>query len=145
MIWLIKCEQKLCMSLPVRFFFFFFRLRHIAYGIFVPWLGLKHMPPALEAQSLNHWSTRQVPLSSEVPRCRVPLATSASCYSDHVSLCCDEAPINVGCWVARMNRVPQPALPGHRVWARVIFDSERARDHLLPQNNQAYPDWLSID
>ena len=32
-----------------------------ACGILVPWPGMKPTPPALEVQSLNHWSARQVP------------------------------------------------------------------------------------
>ena len=29
-------------------------------GILVPQAGVEPMPPALEAQSLNHWTTREV-------------------------------------------------------------------------------------
>ena len=32
----------------------------MACGILVPQPGIKPMPPALEAQSLNHWTTREV-------------------------------------------------------------------------------------
>ena len=35
-------------------FFFFFWPHHVACGIVVPWLGIKHVIPALEVQSLNH-------------------------------------------------------------------------------------------
>ena len=31
-------------------------------GILVPQTGIEPKPPALEAQSLNHWTTREVPL-----------------------------------------------------------------------------------
>ena len=44
------------------FFFFFFRPRHAACRILVPRPGIKPMPPALGAQSLNHWAAREVPL-----------------------------------------------------------------------------------
>ena len=37
---------------------FFFWLQHA--GIFVPWPGIKTAPPAVEVQSLNHWTTRKV-------------------------------------------------------------------------------------
>ena len=33
----------------------------MAYGIFIPWPGLKSMPPAEKEWSLNHWTTREVP------------------------------------------------------------------------------------
>ena len=33
----------------------------MAYGTLVPHPGIKPMPPPLEAQSLNHWTTRDVP------------------------------------------------------------------------------------
>ena len=42
-------------------FFFFFCLRPAACRILVPQPGIKPMPPAMEAQSLNHWTTRDVP------------------------------------------------------------------------------------
>ena len=39
-------------------FFFFF---HKTCYILLPQLGIEPMPPAVEAQSLNHWTTREVP------------------------------------------------------------------------------------
>ena len=33
----------------------------MAYGILVPQQGIKAMSPAMEMQSLNHWTTREVP------------------------------------------------------------------------------------
>ena len=50
------------------FFVFFFLLKkfflpcHMAHGILVPQPGIKPTPPALEGQSLNHWTAREVPL-----------------------------------------------------------------------------------
>ena len=41
--------------------FFFFRLCYAARGILIPPPGIELRPPALEAQSLNHWTTRKVP------------------------------------------------------------------------------------
>ena len=41
--------------------FFFFLPGFMAYGILVPWPGIEPMCPALEAWSLNHWTTREVP------------------------------------------------------------------------------------
>ena len=32
-----------------------------ACGISVPWPGIEPVPPAVEARSLNHWTTREVP------------------------------------------------------------------------------------
>ena len=43
---------------PWSSFLFFGRA---ACGILVPQPGIEPVPPALEAQSLNHWSTREVP------------------------------------------------------------------------------------
>ena len=28
----------------------------------VPWPGIKPMPPALEVWSLNHWTSREIPM-----------------------------------------------------------------------------------
>ena len=39
----------------------FFRPHHVACGILVPQPGIKPTPPALEMQSLNHWTNREVP------------------------------------------------------------------------------------
>ena len=41
---------------------FYFTLwpRHAACGILVPRLGIEAVPPAVEAQSLNHWTAREV-------------------------------------------------------------------------------------
>ena len=40
--------------------FFFFLLCCAAYGILVAQPGIKPVPPAVEAQSPNHWITREV-------------------------------------------------------------------------------------
>ena len=42
--------------------FFTFWLSATEYGIFVLWLGIEPAPTALEAWSLNHWTTREVPI-----------------------------------------------------------------------------------
>ena len=41
---------------------FFFLAHTVACGILIPWWGIKPTPPALEALSLNHWTTREVPV-----------------------------------------------------------------------------------
>ena len=53
-------------KLVVSFFLFYFNFlfswpSHVAGGILVPRLGIELMSLALEAQSLNHWTTRQIP------------------------------------------------------------------------------------
>ena len=35
----------------------------MAYGILILQPGIKSVPPAVEAWSLNHWTTREVPLT----------------------------------------------------------------------------------
>ena len=32
----------------------------MAWGILVPWPRIEHVPPAVEAQSLKHWTAREV-------------------------------------------------------------------------------------
>ena len=49
-------------TLLVFFSFFFFWPHYAACGILVPRPGIEPVPPALGAQSLNHWTTREVPL-----------------------------------------------------------------------------------
>ena len=41
----------------------FFSLCHVACGILVPQPVTEPVPPAEAAQSLNHWTTREVPLN----------------------------------------------------------------------------------
>ena len=48
-------------SMLLIFSFVLFWLCHKAYGILVPWPEIEPTPPALEAQSLNHWTAREVP------------------------------------------------------------------------------------
>ena len=43
-------------------FFFFFWLHLAAHGILIPQARIEPVPPASEAQSLNHWTAREVPL-----------------------------------------------------------------------------------
>ena len=53
------CSSPLIKSLSL---FFYFLVTHVACGILVPQLGIEPKPPALEAQSPNHWTIREVPL-----------------------------------------------------------------------------------
>ena len=39
----------------------FFWPHHMAWGILVPGLEIKPIPPASEVWSLNHWTAREVP------------------------------------------------------------------------------------
>ena len=41
--------------------FFFFGGEATAYGILIPQPGIEPMRPAMEAQTPNHWTTREVP------------------------------------------------------------------------------------
>ena len=43
------------------FIFYIFRPCHVACRILVPRPGIEPAPPAVEAQHLNHWTTREVP------------------------------------------------------------------------------------
>ena len=44
------------------FCFFVLFFDHVACGILVPQPGIEPMLPAMKVQSLNHWTTREVPL-----------------------------------------------------------------------------------
>ena len=46
------------------FFFFFLWQHHSAWGVLVPWLGIKPMPPEVESWSLNQWTAREFPPSA---------------------------------------------------------------------------------
>ena len=58
-------QLSLLSSLHVYGFCLFFvkGQSHEAYGILMPWPGIKPMPPAVEVRHLDHWTTREVPLA----------------------------------------------------------------------------------
>ena len=67
--------HKWCCRYPVSFFFslttnfslikkFFLFFGHTTCGILVPRPGIKPLPLALEGQSLDHWTSREVPLTT---------------------------------------------------------------------------------
>ena len=39
---------------------------HTTCGILVPWVGIQSQPPAVEAQSPNHWTARQFSFSASL-------------------------------------------------------------------------------
>ena len=62
------CAKKACYQISkffpiwkMFFFFFFFWPCHMACRILVPQPGIELVPPAVEARSLNHWTTREIP------------------------------------------------------------------------------------
>ena len=55
-------NNDLLFFLIEKFFFVGGRLCHEVCGILVPRSGIELAPPALEAWSLNHWTTREVPV-----------------------------------------------------------------------------------
>ena len=68
-----KRTHKTCDFIALKKIFFYQNLKrnhlfiyfwpHLAEcGILVPWPGLEPVPPAVEAQSLNHWTARDAPL-----------------------------------------------------------------------------------
>ena len=50
-----------------------------ACGILVPWPEIKPVPLALEAQSLNHWTTREIPLRIILLSWREGVKVTQSC------------------------------------------------------------------
>ena len=57
-------DEFQCRHLPPHLFFFFTTLFSLlaSCGILVPRTGMELAPPAVSAQSSNHWPTREVPL-----------------------------------------------------------------------------------
>ena len=51
------------MQLILFFIFFWLHQHSMWYLIIAPWSGIEPTPPALETQSLNHWTARDVPLA----------------------------------------------------------------------------------
>ena len=52
-LWCPQCVLFCCL--------FVFQPHPVACGILVPQSWIKPMPPAMRVQSLNHWTTREVP------------------------------------------------------------------------------------
>ena len=59
------------------FIFTFFLLRQAACEILVSAPGFEPVPPALEAQSLNHWATRELPLKQVLKNINMSHITQA--------------------------------------------------------------------
>ena len=64
---LLQFSQKINWNLAEELFFFF-GPRHTACRILVPQPGIEPTPPTVEVQSLNHWTTREVPRTSVQPK-----------------------------------------------------------------------------
>ena len=59
---MLNLLSKLLASLFIEVFpFFVFATVHTARGILVPRPGIEPVAPAVEAQSPNHWTAREVP------------------------------------------------------------------------------------
>ena len=56
----LNCIQHILFIFK-NFLFLCFWPHFTACGILAPWPEIKPIPPALEAQSLNHWTAREVP------------------------------------------------------------------------------------
>ena len=48
-------------AIAIYLYNFIFCLHWAAFGILVPWPGIRPVPPAVEARILNQWTTREVP------------------------------------------------------------------------------------
>ena len=59
---------------------------HAACGILVPWPGMEPAPPALEGQSLKHWTPREVPASFYSSPVFFSTQQSGICYKANVIL-----------------------------------------------------------
>ena len=69
-------------------FFFFFGRGHMSYGILVPWPGMVPALLALEVQSLNHWTAREVSgflISYTHPTYSIPRPFHLSSWQIHFS------------------------------------------------------------
>ena len=51
----------LCLSASLKKYLFCGGPHCRAYGLLIPWPGIKPMPSALEAWNFNHWTTKEVP------------------------------------------------------------------------------------
>ena len=54
-------KKKKILEWKFSFLFFFFAILQVMWDLIVPWPGIELLPPAVEAQSLNHWTAREVP------------------------------------------------------------------------------------
>ena len=59
---------------------------HIGYGVLVPWPGIETVPPAVGTQSLNYWTTREVPGSEPLIPCCFTVLSSWGLTNHHIEL-----------------------------------------------------------
>ena len=73
------------------FFIFIFWPHRTAHRILVPRPGIEPVPPALEAQSLNQWTAREVPIHSclgSFPICHCRVLNRVPCTIQQVLISC---------------------------------------------------------
>ena len=101
---------------PIPSFFFFFLIFwpcRAASGILVPWPGIEPATPAVEVQSLNYWTSREVPPPPHAFLFIWPLSfpwqffRSEGWRAAHVvALCCQVWTEESHCLVAHLSRSP---------------------------------------
>ena len=118
--------------LPTPHFFFFY---HMACAILVPWPGIEPASPALEAQCLNHWTTREVPKSQFLlvfplyfwPQDWLDLGSPLTYWIQATAVEVQNpnprsSRSGIGCWY------PDPVLPGRRHAPGQVFWLPSERD-----------------
>ena len=66
-LWVPRTSYRACqIAFFVCLFVFNFLAYHAACGILVPQPGIEPRPPAVEARSLNHWTTGEIPRACRI-------------------------------------------------------------------------------
>ena len=83
---------------------FFFGHRLKACGLSVSQQGVKPAPPALRVQSLNHWTTKDVPASFQNKK-QKNLSLCRIKHGNPLQYSCLENPMDRGAWPATVHGV----------------------------------------
>ena len=76
----------ICVSSLEKTFLFYFLFFGPGMQNLSPWPGIKPLPPVVEAQSLNHWTTREVPIKAILKYLIILLSGTSLCLAPLVAL-----------------------------------------------------------
>ena len=132
------------------FFFlsFFFLLYHAAFGILVPQVGLKPVSLAVEAQSPNHWTTREVRKRRASSIKQLRMHSKRTCFQPQTLHTRKNEPVlrtnPLLPAVSHQSRVTPSPSPGVSMALMFSLQPHRSEAFLLREENAKHGSWLKV-